>query len=267
MLYVHCGLPRTGTSSFQAVLSGHRDQLAEAGVVYPDGWRLRNSDAHYGLADLLDPVAAEGKVTIEGFVEYLRANAGGKVLMSNEALSNWLPAERRDHLIDLLSAARQATGVTCLWTLRRADRWATSMYLHLVDTGRPVSPPDEYFLGWASGVADIFEGLRAVEDALGGGTIYSRYEDSGAHYGEMLAAVGVPDPTRAEVEVALRDGPRRNRGLGRSPSAEPAGVGNGSTPGDLVEVEVRRAVHAAALEAAQEVGFGVYAEFFAAEDV
>lgn len=247
-LYLHCGWPRTGTSSFQAVLAGQRDRLAEADVVYPDGWRPRNSDAHYGIGELLDAVAGEGGVAIEGFLDYLRSNGGRKVLISNEALSNWLPAERRGSLIELLCGAETVARVTCLWTLRRLDRWAASMYLHLIETGRSVPPPAEYFLEWAAGVADVFAGMSEVSDALDGRTIYSRYDSSGAHYREILDAVGIPDPVRAEIEVRLRDGPRLNRGPGQRP--------------DLVEAGVSEMLHEQALEAARAANFEPYVEYF-----
>jgi hypothetical protein len=293
MLYVHCGWPRTGTSSFQAVLSEQRDRLAEDDIVYPDRWQPRNSDAHYGIAELLEPSAVEGSAAIEGFLGYLRSNAGRKVLISNEALSNWLPAERRKPLIELLLAAREVTHVTCLWTLRRLDRWAASMYLHRIETGRPVPPPAEYFLECASVLADVVEGLREVSDALDGGTIYCRYDDAGAHHGEILRAVGVADPVRAEIEAGLRDGPRRNRGLSQKAAVallHPDAVSAradvelstarlrevfrrgdfkfaGDAPCELVETGVSRAVNAEVLKAARRVGFEPYVEFFGTEEV
>lgn len=33
---IHIGTPRTGTTSFQAILSAHRDKLRQAGLLYPD---------------------------------------------------------------------------------------------------------------------------------------------------------------------------------------------------------------------------------------
>jgi hypothetical protein len=293
MLYVHCGWPRTGTSSFQAVLAERGDRLAEVDVVYPDGWRPRNSDAHYGIAELLEPPASKSAAAIDGFLEYFSSNADRTLLISSEALSNWLPSGKRESLVGMLLALRDVTEVTCLWTLRRLDRWVTSMYLHLIETGRPVPPPAEYFLDWTSRVADVLAGMCEVSDALGGGAVYFRYGEAGAHCGEILRTVGVPDPLRSEFEASLRDGPRRNRRLsqktavallhadalstrannGLSPERFRGALRRGGfeftgdAPCELVETEVGRTVHKAALEAARQVGFEPYVEFFEAEEV
>jgi hypothetical protein len=293
MLYMHCGWPRTGSSSFQAVLTGHRDQLAEVGVDYPDRWRLRNSDAHYGITETLESVAVEDIGAVEGFLDYLRSAAARKVLISNESISHWLVAGKRESLIELLLAAQEVTTVTCLWALRRADRWAGSMYLHRIDTGHPVPAPDTYFRECAAMVPDIIAGQREVEQALNGNQIYCRYEDSGAHYGELLRAVGVADSVRVDIETDLRVGPRRNRGPSQKATAAllhadalsaRAGVDltverlrgvfrsgdfefDDDMPCELVDVEVAQAVHRRALEAAGEAGFKPYVEFFGAEAV
>jgi hypothetical protein len=214
-------------------------------------------------------------------------------LISSETFSQWLPIARRGHLINFLSAVQEVTPVTCMWTLRRADLWATSMYLHLIVTGRPVPPPTEYFRRRASFSASAIRGLREVGDVLRERAIYIRHDDSGAHYREILQTLNVPDQVRAEIEASLHDCPRLNRAPGQKATAAllhtaamsaRAGVeiseaplrellrGGGfafanDVPCVLVEVEVREAIHAAALAAAREVGFKPYVEFFGAEEV
>lgn len=48
MLYLHCGWPRTGTTSLQAALFEHKDELAAGGTVYPDRWRSPIGFTHHG---------------------------------------------------------------------------------------------------------------------------------------------------------------------------------------------------------------------------
>lgn len=293
MLYLHCGWPRTGSSSFQAVLAGHRDRLAEVGVDYPDAWRVRNSDAHYGITETLKSVAVEGIGASQDLLDYLRSAAARKVLISNETISHWLVAEKRESLIELLLAAQEITTVTCLWALRRADRWAGSMYLHRIDTGHDLPPPDVYFRECAALVTDAMAGQREVGEALNGREIHCRYDDTSAHYGELLRAVGIADTVRADIEADLRLGPRRNRGPSQKATAAllhadalSARTGadltvdrlrsvfrsfefefDGDMPCELVDTEVAEAVHRQALEAAREAGFEPYVEFFGAESV
>ena len=166
------------------------------------------------------------------------------------------------------------------------------MYLHLLATGRPVPPPAEYFSERAAGLADVIAGLREVSDALGGGAVYIRYDADGAHCREILRAVGVDDPVRAEIEASLRGGPRRNRRLSQKTAvallhadvvSARAGAGLSvaqlrrvlrggfefadDAPCDLVDTEVAAAVHVKAVEVAREAGFEPYLEFFGEEEV
>lgn len=271
--------------------------MAEVGVVYPEGWRPRDSDAHYGIAELLESSSAGNGERTEDFLAYLRSEPDRTVLLSSEALSNWLPEEgRRESLTRFLLAAHETMPVTCLWTLRRADCWATSMYLHLVETGRPVPPPAEYFAAWVTDVSDVVTGLCELDRALsavGGSALYRPYDRAGAHHGEMLRAVGLPDALLAEIEHDLRAAPRRNRRLTRKEAiallhadalAARAGRGlsttqirdvlrggdfefAGDAPCELVGTALARAVHVAALEVSRGLGFEPYADFFATEEV
>lgn len=287
-LYVHCGFPRTGTSSLHAALAKSEARLAEFGVVYPDQWRPGKSDAHHGLADLLQAVASTADdAALDGLRDYMRSNADSEILISTEVLSNWLLAGKRSSLIRLLRAAREARSVKCLWTLRSADAWVTSMYLHMIAAGKPVPAPAEFFAGHADGIADAIAGLREVSDALGGSVSYSRYDRGGAHYGEILGSIGLPEPVRGEVLETL-GAQRMNVGLSHKgavallniePIGERLGIElsrpalraalrseelrfAGDAPCELVDPGVRRAIHEEALRSARNAGFAPYVEFF-----
>lgn len=252
MLCLHCGWPRTGTSSLQAVLAAHGDRLAEVGVLYPREWRPGASDAHYGIAELLEPQGSAGREQVGRFLAYLEANRGHTVLLSNEALSNWLSPSKRQALTEFAGAAGEVTQVVCLWTLRRLDQWAESMYLHIIATGRQAPSRADFFAERGAVATEAMTGLRELNDAGDGDTVYLRYAQSGAHNREILRVVGVADPVRAAIEADLRHGPRLNRHPQRK--------------APLLDTEARMALHAEGLTAARVAGFDPYLEFFGREE-
>lgn len=293
MLYLHCGWQRTGTSSLQAALRDRQDQLAEAGIAYPDRWRPEGSNAHYEIAELLEQASAGGGA-VRRFQDYLRATDGEAVLMSCEALTNCLPQQKRGQLVALLRAAGEATTVHCLWTLRAMDSLLSSLYLHRLVTNRPLSMPDEFFRAFAGWLGEAPFTMRAAEDAVGGsGVSYVRYASDGGHHDGMLRDAGVPDRLRVEIMDALRQGPRLNTRLGQKGAvvllhtdAIEARVGAalpraalrsalhtgelrfaGDPRWELVGTEARHAVHDAVLEASREAGFSPYVEFYGEHEV
>ena len=89
---IHVGMPRTGTTSLQRVLSGLRPNLLDAGVLYPE-LRLPGVDAvhlsHQHLGEVLDGrrSADERRVVLDGLEEQLAATAADTLLLSYEGLS------------------------------------------------------------------------------------------------------------------------------------------------------------------------------------
>jgi hypothetical protein len=287
MLYLHCGWQRTGTSSLQATLSQHQEALRAAGILYPDRWRPPSSDAHHRFVDLLEPSTA-GEDAIDSFKDYLRSNAERVVLISCEGLSNWLPAERRGSLLKLVLASQEATPVTCLWTLRSVDALLTSLYLHRIVTARSLPPPADFFREFAGWLDEAIVTMCELADAVGGSVAYSRYDDGGEHYDEILSSVGAPRALRAKIMEELRDGPRANVSLGQKGTVlllhtdtieDRAGVQlprsalraalragelrfAGDAPCELVEPQLRKLVHEGVLRASRDAGFAPYVEFF-----
>jgi hypothetical protein len=293
MLYVHCGWPHTGTTSFQAAMFARRERFVGAGIVYPDRWQRKN--AHHGILELCEPSTAT-RAAVKGFQEYLEANRDRTVLISSEQLTAGLkgvpPAERRGSLLRLLAVARQVTPVTCLWTLRRLDDLVVALYNSAFMTKRSADPPLDRaqwaaaprFSSWPA----RFAGMREVEDVLGGAMIYARYDAEGAHYDELLRAAGMPDSLRREILKELRDGARLNARVTQKAAAtllhlhaisRRAGIEIPRTavlkawfggelrfaedsPCELVDPEVRRVAHEEALKACRAVRFDPYLEFF-----
>ena len=231
MLYLHCGWPRTGTTSLQAVLRDRREDLAAAGVVYPERWQDRGG-AHHGIVELLDPNRATDGLFAD-FRRYLAAQGRRNVLISAEGLSNWLPddlPERegfprgdglgggRAALLKLVEAAQQVTPVTCVFTLCVADRLLDALCLHrlLRDAPDPFSLTRcldgiqrRSFIDihrWLGGIG----GFAELSDAVEGRARFFRYEQDGSHQEQIVGAVGLPPPLVAAIVATLRSGARRN---------------------------------------------------------
>lgn len=96
-VFVHVGLPKTGTTDLQKVLWENRRHLAEAGVVYPGKAR----GVHYRAA--LDLLGSK-RATEPGAWEALAATAkgsSGRVVISHEMLAAAKPAQVERILEDL----------------------------------------------------------------------------------------------------------------------------------------------------------------------
>jgi hypothetical protein len=271
----------------QAALGRHQEALRAAGVVYPDRWRPRGSDAHHGIVAALEPSTA-GEAALDNFKAYLRSNAEGSVLISCEGLGNWLPAERKKALLKLVLAAREVTPVICLWTLRSVDTLLTSLYLHRMVTARPLPPPADFFREFAGWLGEGVVTMCELADAVDGRVAYSRYDRGGKHHGEILGSVGVPEALRSEILAELQGGPRANESLGQKGAAlllnaeaieEKAGVSlpqpalraalragalrfAGEAPCEPVGPELRTLVHETVLAASRDAGFAPYVDFF-----
>src|ERR1700746_1575901 len=115
MLRLHCGWPKTGTTSLQAALAAQRGRLKMEGIVYPDRWSRHGDDSHNGLVDLLG--GAEGGGAVFGQVRRsLDAHAGETVLLSSESLGAWLVREEtHELLLELIAVAGEQGPVACIW--------------------------------------------------------------------------------------------------------------------------------------------------------
>lgn len=293
-LYLHCGWPRTATSSFQTALAASAPQLAGAGLSYPAEWRRgdRLGKAHHGLSDLL---TREGEPVgpLQDFQGDLRSWRGD-VLLSSEELSNWVVPWLFPALARLLDAAREVEEVTTLWTLRRIDDFLASMYLHQVLLGEKTSPIDwlthRFKYDW---IAAFVHGNAAVAALDGIEYVPVKYAPDGSHCGRLLRAAGVPWRLRRQILRQMRGGPRTGERLTRKgvvtlvhldQLSERAGVdldrkrltrafnmGEVSFADDAAfEVLDRRTaaqVHEVALEAARAHGFAAYVDFFGGDEV
>lgn len=211
MLFLHCGWPRTGTTSLQAALHEHADELAAAGIRYPDRWRSEIGFTHHGLADVLQAAPDSGP-EFGRFMRFLEASSGGSVLFSSEVLSSWLISDQRQAaFLEFLAATQEVMPTRCIWTLRRYDELVRSWLLlgvkHSDRRFHGARPPLD-----TEQIDARFEGMRRVEDAVGGNAVYCKYDHRGVHIEELLRAFDVPAETAAEIQAWIKSNPNLNAG-------------------------------------------------------
>lgn len=295
MLFLHCGWPRTGTSTFQAALFEQRDLLARAGISYPDRWLDEKGFGHHSLNALIDQAVDAGK-GFDEFEQFLKGHSGGNVLFSAESLTVRLDMkERLEGLLSFIAAAREIMPVRCLWTLRRVDELVASGYLMMLRLGwgaKLPSPVDRIGGSGKRFPVPSFEGMRRVEEVAGTDAVYVKYDAKGQHNRELLATLDLEHSVKEALEETLESAPHRNVSpthkeavvLANLDALSLAGVELNAPevsrtirstgfcfeedwPCELVERSVKVDLHRRMLAAAKAQGAWPYLEFFADEEI
>lgn len=291
-MFLHCGWPRTSTTSLQTSLSRHRGQLAAAGIVYPRRWISSTGPTHHGVSELLQESLASSQ-PLDDFKRFLQEQDESDVLISAEVLTFWLSSQsKRTALLALLRAACEVTPTKCVWTLRRLDQGFESLYLRLLALGTDLPPPATYFANIGE-LDQLFAGMVDVADAVGGEVAYARYDRQGTHNAELLRAFSIPEALGDTILAELDSRPRLNVGLTHKQAitlvhldalGERAGMDfdrtvlrkrfSGSGFGfagdrrcELVDRRTQRTLHERALGAARRQRFRPYANFFADAEI
>jgi hypothetical protein len=289
MLYLHCGWPKTGTTSLQAALVKHRDRLASTGLVYPGQWQGcwgETDYSHHGLVELLKDRLTVDRA-IEGLERVQAADPDSDILLSCENFTLLLDLLDDDEPpLTFMYAIREAMPVTCVWVLRRFDEFRRSLYLQFVSIGHFAVGPRE-FMDDRRGQR-LFTRIQTLESYVDD-TVYIRYDPSEHHPRELLPALGIPAEARNTIERELSVGPELNRSLSHKQAVSLLnfealtaragmeldkralwdGLRSGSLlfaedgPCRLVDNRARRGLHGDALEAARQCGFEPYVRFFA----
>jgi hypothetical protein len=291
MLYLHCGWPRTGTTSFQYALGTSRAELLEAGIAYPSEWETDGSLGHHGLVPLLVP-GDDQQQGLEELDAKLEAYEGS-VLLSTEGVTNrvrpGLPGLSR-----FLETVGHGRDLTCLWTLRRIDEFYASMHLHqALINGAFRSPKDFFLKRYHNRWIEIFARGAAELERATARALYTRYDAAGKHHEELLEGAGVPEPVRSQIVDRIRTAGRRGATVTHKTAvvinhrklfSERAGLEiteNGlyrllrdgrlrfenDAKIDLVGGELRSLVHQQALDVCRECGFEPYPRFFEADEI
>jgi hypothetical protein len=141
-VYLHVGLPKTGTTTIQQALTAHADSLAAAGVLFPGGRHLVQRQAVYDL--LGQRIPGEGLQvagSFDRFVAEVRAFGGDKVLVSEEGLARARPR----HVRRLLTALDRHR-VFVVVTIRDLPGLLASAWQQSVMTGGVTPWPE--FVSW-----------------------------------------------------------------------------------------------------------------------
>lgn len=296
MVYLHCGWPKTGTSSIQAALVRNRRLLEEAGFVYPERWRRDLDGSHNNLVELLRANRDSG-AGFDEVTHFLRkyGSDGKDILLSSEILSTWLlrSNDRAEAVLNLLAAIRKIAPLRCVWTLRRFDEMIVSLSVQLMLAGLRSERSLERFLGGPKAEHRLFAGMRAVERVGADEIAYIKYEPTGGHGSKLLCALGLSAETAAEVGRRFDSAPRLNasrthKQMAAVLNADAVAARLGATvkAKSIIHAvdregfrfdddractplgpEGRRNLHERALAAAAEHGISQYVRFFANERV
>ena len=171
-LYIHCGLPKSGTTSIQKSLAAGREQLRAAGYDYPDICVSADRTAHHNLARemLGDPRFVAERGGRDELLAYFKENTRcPNIVLSSEGLTHCL-FRARAQLFGFLQAAMTANdAVFVAFTFREFWRISESTYLYnLRNGGGDTAGSGPLRLAattkWLKGLS---EGLSAMRDLVG----------------------------------------------------------------------------------------------------
>jgi len=124
-LYLHAGLPKTGTTSLQVWMHANRDKLRAQGLFVPETGQRERGKHQFALKPLLQ----EGLMSM--FLEQITPEECHRVFLSHEGMSN--------HLYDMPAAAtrafREATKQlekVAILVVRDKEAWLRSYYRQCV---------------------------------------------------------------------------------------------------------------------------------------
>lgn len=209
MVYLHCGWPKTGTTSLQAALVAGQEQLAAAGLLYPERWRRDSDGSHNDLPNLLQAHLDRGC----GFDELcdLLSSQDGNVLFSSESLTLWvlLGEHRYRCMLEFLAAMQEVMPVRCIWTLRRFDEVLHSIFRQM-SMRKGLGEPKMASLLDHFRIEDACDRMRGLESLAVDGAVYVRYEPTGGHNAALLRSFDVPEEVVASVCSEIDAAPRLN---------------------------------------------------------
>jgi hypothetical protein len=285
VLYLHIGLPRTGTTSLQAVLARSVRDLARAAYLYPEEWRDHEGIAHHNLG-IAVLEGESGSETTRQFLEYVLLHKQQHIVVSTESLSNGLDRSRFPLLQAFLAACTERVSTTVVLMLRRMDDAVASMYLHEMKWGEKTdSDMDQYVTFRLTWITELFEGLQRLrETSCISSMAVIPYVAGSDSVVQVLAAMGMSDSgisTAPRAKLGRRLGlkahaalryldewaaelgyPIRSDVVGLFESGEFT-FRNDADEYDVLGYETRQFLHGHALEAAREHGIDPYVEAFA----
>jgi hypothetical protein len=140
-IYLHIGMPKTGTSYLQSIYHRSEEQLSRAGLALAPPTRREafwlSLDVRDGLHPKRDPAAALH--VLDRFSEQVRSAAAERLLVSDELLGAAAPAQ-----IERLLEACRPREVHLVLTIRSLARLLPSTWQQRIQQGGEAPPLDDF---------------------------------------------------------------------------------------------------------------------------
>lgn len=204
-LFLHVGLPKTGTTALQKWFFDNHDVLAARGVSYPLVPEMQNYKQGYIVQDLA------WKPDISRIEQAIDTYPTGDLLFSNEGLSNHVYDFRKENL-ELFHALTQPFRIVLIVVEREPETWLRSYYRQAVLN--PYNPKTKASSVW--GTDKTLEGIRShirirrlldlprlvdkMTAALHAAEVIRLRYETPDLLGETLAAMGLTDLPDAKLE-------------------------------------------------------------------
>ena len=156
-LYLHIGMPRTGTTSLQKCLT----QVKKIGKLdYPSLYKDEENIGHHLINNLIQ------KNPKDACKELFRQNRDkNDLIISCEALFNILTKDSKNNLVDFLYYLESSAGfeVEILCTIRPLLDYILSIYLQQVRSGYKIQNFDQYFEAACQATIEHLIGLSVLK--------------------------------------------------------------------------------------------------------
>lgn len=120
-MFMHIGLPKTGTTAWQTWADQHRADLLSQGIDYPAASTITQSPNHSALSQGLR------RGDLAGLQDVLQSASAETLLLSSEGFSMGLSEFPERSLAAFREITRGIT-IVCLLITRPAEQWVVSMY-------------------------------------------------------------------------------------------------------------------------------------------
>ena len=222
-LYIHCGLPKTGTTSIQTSLTSRREELRTIGYSYPSVGLSAVGNAHHNISlEILNrpDFAPERGGVGELLRDLERVDRPPNVVISSENFVNCISRipQGDNRFVEFVRAAMERNDrVRLIFMFRRFARFFESMYLQRMKTGRPNSKVPEFVFECKQWTKSILNALSALSREIGRENLIliDLEREGGDALPLFLSTVGIPQSATPSVRLNERLGLKKTAFLYR----------------------------------------------------